>query len=63
MDRLKRYLEESGVTQTELASQVGVKQPTVWEWLHGDSQPSVDNLRKLSSATGLSIDELLSNAA
>lgn len=63
MDRLKQYLEDEGMTQIELAKRIGVTQPTVWEWLNHESYPSVENLRKLSRTTGISIDELLSPAA
>lgn len=47
------------ISQAELARRVGVTQPTVWGWLAGDSQPSARTLKKLASATGLSIDALL----
>lgn len=38
---------------------MGVKQPSVWEWLQGHSLPSAKNLKRLSAVTGLSIDSLL----
>jgi len=47
------------MTQAELARRVGVTQPTVWGWLSGDSLPSAETLKKLATATGLSIDALL----
>lgn len=61
MERLKRYLDDNGVSQTEIAKRMGVKQPTVWEWLNDESWPSAANLQKLSRITGISIDELLSH--
>lgn len=60
MDRLRRWLADTETSQTGLAELVGVKQPTVWEWINGDSMPSGKNLLRLSDVTGLSIDELLS---
>lgn len=63
MKRLQKYLVDADITQTELARRLGVKQPTVWEWLHNQSSPSAENLQKLSRETGISIDELLSHAA
>lgn len=63
MERLKQYLEENSISQTEIAREVGVKQPTVWEWINGESLPSAENLQKLSRVTGLTIDALLSHAA
>jgi len=63
MERLRQYLDDESVSQTELARRLGVKQPTVWEWLNGESSPSAENLQKLSRVTGVSIDELLSHVA
>lgn len=63
MKRLKRYLEENVISQVEIARQLGVTQPTVWEWLNDESKPTADNLMKLSRVTGISIDDLLSHAA
>ena len=62
MKRLKKYLEREGLTQQELADKVGVKQPTVWEWVNGHSKPSADKLVVISRVTGLSIDDLLDAA-
>lgn len=60
MERLKRYLVDQDMTQEELARRVGVKQPTVWEWLNGDTLPSTSRLRTLARITGISMEELLS---
>jgi transcriptional regulator with XRE-family HTH domain len=60
MHRLKQYLHDNELTQADLAKQMKVSQPTVWEWLSGRSKPSADRLIELSRVTGLSIDELLS---
>ena len=59
MQALAQHLKRNKVSQAALAKVLGVAQPSVWAWLSGDSRPSVDNLVKLSKATGLSIDALL----
>ncbi len=59
MHRLREYLESNQISQTELAKRVGVSQPTVWGWLSGESLPSATTLKKLASATGMSVDDLL----
>ncbi|HEY3658241.1 MAG TPA: helix-turn-helix transcriptional regulator [Steroidobacteraceae bacterium] len=59
MLRLKQFLLDSKMKQTQLAELMGVSQPTVWEWLNGDSAPSAKSLIKLSQITGISIDDLL----
>ena len=59
MRRLKQFLADSKMNQTQLAELMGVSQPTVWEWLNGDSTPTTKRLIKLSQITGISIDDLL----
>ena len=59
MERLKQYLADEEITQTEFAKRAGVSQPTVWGWLSGEWLPAPETLKKLSAITGLSIDELL----
>ncbi len=62
MNRLRRYLDDEGLTQAQFAALVGVKQPTVWEWLNGESKPSADRLIEIAKITKLSIDELLTDS-
>jgi transcriptional regulator with XRE-family HTH domain len=62
MERLRQYLEDGEITQAEFARRLGVKQPTVWEWLNGKSKPSAERLQHIARETGLSIDELLSQS-
>jgi transcriptional regulator with XRE-family HTH domain len=59
MERLRQYLDSEQISQTEFGRRIGVSQPTVCEWLSGDSAPSIANLKKISATTGLSIDDLL----
>lgn len=59
MERLKQYLEAEEISQAELARRMGVSQPTVWEWLNGQTLPSAKRLQKLSELTGISINDLL----
>lgn len=61
VEALKRYLEDHKVTQVEFAERMGVKQSTVSDWLNGHITPSTKNLRAISAATNLTIDELLAN--
>lgn len=59
MERLNRWLADTSTTQKALGETLGVKQPTVCDWVNGKTSPSIDNLRELSRVTGISIDELL----
>lgn len=63
MQALRDYLAKHELTQQQFADRIGVKQPTVWEWLNGHSTPSTRNLRLISDETGLSVDELLQESA
>jgi transcriptional regulator with XRE-family HTH domain len=63
MEILRAHLQEKGISQVEFAAAVGVKQPTVWEWLNGHSTPSTPRLRKISEVTGISVDDLLKELA
>lgn len=63
MEALRQYLDRQKMSQAQFAEQVGVKQPSVWEWLNGDSNPSIDSLKKISEITGISIDKLLADKA
>jgi transcriptional regulator with XRE-family HTH domain len=59
MERLARYLKDTQTSQAALAQLLGVSQPTISDWIHGEKTPSADNLKVIATKTGLSIDELL----
>ena len=63
MSKLKRYLEDSEMTQAGLAIAVGVSQPTVSDWINGEMSPSLGNLVVLSRITGIALDELVRDFA
>lgn len=59
MERLRTWVEANGLTQQALADRLGVERTTVSQWLSGYYAPSRKALEKMSSLTGLSLDELL----
>lgn len=63
MKKLRAYLDLTGMTQSELARRMEVSQPTVWAWVQGKGMPSIDNIRRLSEVTGLSVADLISEDA
>ena len=63
MKTLRQYLKRNGISQVDFAKQVGVSQPTVWAWLHGRKNPSLNHLNKLADLTGLTVDSLLDRRA
>lgn len=58
-DILQDFLLENGLTQTEFANKVGVKQSQVSEWLKGKAKPGYDTLRNMSTAYHISADFFL----
>lgn len=47
-----------GLTQTELAERIGVRQAAISEYESGEKVPGVENLIRLADALNCSLDEL-----
>lgn len=60
--RLRQYRKDKGLTQQELADQLGVSNKTVSRWESG-SYPDVTTLVVLARALGVTVDELLDHKA
>ena len=45
--RLAEAIRQSGMTQTAIAAKVGIKQPTVGQYLSGRSMPALDTFANL----------------
>lgn len=58
-DILKDFLIDKGLTQTEFAKIVGIKQSQVSEWLKGKAKPGYDLLRQMSQSFNISADFFL----
>lgn len=56
--RLKALCKERGLTLTELATKIGVSQPTISGFATGKIKPSFDSLEKLCDALNVSPAEL-----
>lgn len=57
--RIADARHEQGLTQTELASKLGVSAQAVSKWERGISCPDISILDDLAEAIGLSLAELL----
>ena len=55
--------KEKGMTQLELAEQMGVTDKAVSKWERDLSCPDVSSLPKLAQILGVSVDELMHNRA
>ena len=51
-------MKTAKLTQTELASRLGIKQSTVSQLLNPSSNPRLNTLRRLSKELGVSLEEL-----
>lgn len=65
--RLDAWMEEQkandrfgrGVSQTDIASALGIGTSAVSEWMYGDTVPSMNNLHALADLTGIPFVELV----
>jgi transcriptional regulator with XRE-family HTH domain len=61
MKALGDYMTRTNTTQLAMAKQVGVSQPTIANLVNGVHSASADLLKRLSIATGLTVDQLLAD--
>ena len=57
--KIKEMRKRSGMTQKEVAQQIGVTQGAVWQWESGMLMPTAVNLQKLAATLNCTVDELL----
>ena len=57
---IKRLREEKGLTQSELADQIGVSDKAVSKWETSKGLPDISLIEPLSKALGVSVMELMS---
>lgn len=56
---IKREIETSGKSKTEIAKAIGVSNPTISQYLSGRAQPTLATLSRLCSFLGCSADDIL----
>lgn len=57
--KLKKEIELSGLTQTELAKRIGVHRSAIGQYLSGRSMPALDTFAKLCAVLDLDANEIL----
>jgi transcriptional regulator with XRE-family HTH domain len=60
--RLIDALKVSGRSQSWLASLLGIKQPSVWSWVHGESRPSAHQRLALQRHLSIPADAWMTDA-
>lgn len=61
-EKILYYRKRAGLSQEELAEQVGVSRQAVSKWELGEATPEVEKLVALARTFGVTTDELLSGA-
>lgn len=56
---IKREIESSGKSKKEIAEAIGVKPPTVSQYLSGRAQPTLATFSKLCEVLDCSADDIL----
>lgn len=57
--KIQSAIKESGLTQTELAAKINIKQQSVGQYLSGRSLPALDTLANLCEVLDLDANEIL----
>ena len=57
-DRIRYFRQKKGLSQQGLGELLGISATAVHKWEHGQSQPDIPALQKMSAIFGVSIDEL-----
>lgn len=60
-ENIRRYREEFGMTQAQLADRLGVDRTSVTQWESGTSKPKFSNMSKLADIFGVDIQDIVSN--
>lgn len=60
-ERLKKLRKDTGLTQVDVASKLGISQQAYASWERGIKKPTQENLIKLSKILYVSVDYLLGN--
>ena len=57
---LQRYLDESGMTQADLAAKLGTSRSSIGNLMRGSSrEPSLHKAYAIAKALGISLDEMV----
>ena len=58
-ENLKHYRTKSGLTQKQLAEQIGYTEKSVSKWESGNALPTLEMALRLANLFNLSLDELI----
>lgn len=58
-ERIAEAIRQSGMTQTEIACKVGIKQPTIGQYLSGRAMPSLETFANLCKVLDVDTNYIL----
>lgn len=58
-DNLRGIIDEYGITQSELAEDIGVSEATISNYIHKKKMPSIKTIINMAYALDMDIDELI----
>ena len=61
-ERLKKLRKDTGLTQVDVASKLGISQQAYASWERGVKNPTQDNLVKIAQVLNVSVDYLVGNS-
>lgn len=61
-ERLKKLRKDTGLTQVDVASKLGISQQAYASWERGIKKPTQDNLVKIAQVLNVSVDYLVGNS-
>lgn len=53
-DKLKKLMDERGITNMELCKQTGILKSSIYAWKHGEYEIGKENMEKLCEYFGVS---------
>jgi len=56
---IKKYRENKGITQEQMAEALNVTRQAISNWETGRTEPDIDTLQRLSDYLGITIEELI----
>jgi transcriptional regulator with XRE-family HTH domain len=56
---LKKHMALKGLTQTELANRLGMKQGSISDWMRKEVMPEAKKIQVIAEILGVSVNELL----
>ena len=60
--KLRKIMQETGVSQAQIAEKIGKSRQVISQYMHGESEPTFDTLCKIAQYFDVSIDWLLGRA-